>query len=416
MNKRGPLIISFICTIIFSYGQDYKITDFRAPFTKKYGAILYGSGYNSIDDFDVGIHPYYFSSSDDMKNEIGCFLGFEYQGPDNNLGNMSIELRPNGTVSRYVGRSPFFFTVSSSFNIYRYRHWGGNHWSPWEVIHYWGDILCTIGAGRIRNGGSAIAALKVNETLKKWNIIDQDLAPETISEIAQVLAGGYYEVYRHEHPQKYLASIMEDIISRDPAYIGAIPIFVWLEIFDITNLLVNLNYINEDLGRWQRGFGSRISVTMEASDITGETTWWNPHVKFPLFKGAYHRPSLTLKYEYEKPLDIKRQFSLGATYTYNIADEDHIVGPYAGFGYGLTNRLLAIINASVEYNSNIPDHAPRDYLGIYPEVSFVYYLEDHCSIDVGFYLETILFENNATDDLDSETNGDVSIDFHWRIF
>jgi hypothetical protein len=131
----------------------------------------------------------------------------------------------------------------------------------------------------------------------------------------------------------------------------------------------------------------------------------------------YYRPLFNLNYEYQKPLDIRSQLSLGADYSIDLVNTSHAFGPNARFGHGITDRLLFSIGTSVIYVFHTKSSPPPDNIRIRSDVSFIYYIEDHCYVIVYFEPGLELIQNYLPDHgyrLETYTSG--GIEFNWRVF
>jgi hypothetical protein len=415
INIRNPflLLLSF-CAFVLSYSQEYKITDFRMPYTKQYGILLYGdASFIYYTAYTLDVHPYYKSFNDRMENSFSCLSQISYDSPAFGCGSINYSIYPSLYFRRYFWGSPIFISGEARGDFMGIREYE-MCWLHWRTLQY-GDLSLAMGIGHLRDGRYAIAAIKINAILKKEGVIGTDLNRETIDQIVKALAGGSYFIFRHERYHRYISAIIEDIITNDPSLLMPIPIFVWFEIFDVVDFGVSYYDFKNDFDRWQRFFGSRFIVKIEGSDISKNKSTYS--ARFPFLNDMYYRPLFDLNYEYQKPLDIRTQLSLGVDYSIDGVNATHTFGPNARLGYGISDRLLFSIGTSVNYLLYTRGSSDPDYISIPTDVSFIYYIEDHCYLSIYFEPELELIQKYLPDHgFRLETYTSCGIEFNWRVF
>lgn len=354
--------------------NDLKITDFRQQPYSAFRLLLSGQldkwYYEDNVDSRFTIIPYYHMFSDTRDYAVSAQVGGSYEYKTTIIA-LSILLE----ARNYLFAWPFFLHEKLSFSSWSRRDSQDQN-SGWENLKQ-GSLELGAGFGHLREGHFTVWALYINDILLQHNVIDENLSDKTVSGIAETLSKITYFSVRHDRKEKYVLKEIEALLEADPALIRPIPILTWFEIFEVIEGFPFYT-VRWRTGYWRRMFGARFSFHFRAHDIS-EYSYHFTKKEFPLFDSVYYTPSTQLKFEYEKPLDLRKQLSMSSFYTTTWHDSvtRHEIGAGFEYAYGVIDFFLirGLIGLSYIYDYR-PSTESNYHLIAEPEIEFSYYVED----------------------------------------
>jgi len=234
--------------------------------------------------------------------------------------------------------------------------------------------------------------------------------------IAKIISKKRFFWLKHDRYEKYLFQEIEDALMKDPVYNESIPVYTWFKIVEIAKAASYGGWSPYEY--WQRMFGTRFSIDFLATNICNYDS--DKRIEFPLYDSYYYTPSIRFKYEYEKPVDLRKQISLSSAYSIEWWDtvSIHKAGINVGYGYGIIDFILLEGDLSMYYTYSVPqDTSPHGILTVSPEVEFSYYIEDLITINFEISYDFIIEKSVLPDrDYDFNSNLYFTIGTNWRIF
>lgn len=222
--------------------------------------------------------------------------------------------------------------------------------------------------------------------------------------------------FKHDRHNKYLLQEIEQVLIADPVYVESMPVFAWFEIFDVINTARFAWWLPYDY--WQRIFGSRLSIDFLATNI--RTDGGGSQIKFPFYDSLYYVPSVRIRFEYAKPIDLRKQLYVNTFYEMEWGENTHVhkINNDLCFGYGIIDFLLLEGVLSTNYSYMITqDTIYSSTLAIAPEAVFSYYMEDFIKISLrnGCYID---ITDIGVPDRTHYVSVDpfIGFDINWRIF
>ncbi|MDH4212276.1 MAG: hypothetical protein OEV79_12600 [candidate division WOR-3 bacterium] len=412
MVRKVVLYLTLFSTMLLATTQNdgMRIQDFRLPSQKIFG-LWFSAGldrYYYGDDigYYADIRPYFRLLSD--TTEIDLLFGV--RGDHRYLSG--IDCYSNAEIRHYPFSLPLFLHGKLNFRVYTY----SPDWEP----NLRSDVEIGSGMGHLREGQHVAMALHVNEILLKDGIIDKGLTRETILLVAQLLSKEDFFRFQYDRHLKYFFQEIEEVLGSDPACNKPIPAFTWFKIYSVLQATPRYRWPVE-YGYWQRMFGSRFSIDMIADNINNDArTNRYTKLEFPLFYSYYYIPGIRVKYEYGKPIDLRRQMTFNTSYIAAWYDDAlfHRVDIQARYGYGIIDFILLEGIVSLYYNHIVPQGAnSQSTYGIRPELEFSYYIEN--GVDIGVdggcdfrKQENLLYSSGF------EYTANWFIEFYtrWRVF
>ncbi|RKX71788.1 hypothetical protein DRP53_00450 [candidate division WOR-3 bacterium] len=354
------------------------ITDFRPPSSRVYGWELNGGFHHLRSNHgDFSSHLYYYLESDTIEFSISGGGSYSYSTFDSSY---QADLSSRVQIRSYLSNSPFFIG-----GMVR----GSSQWDRIfgeEYRYHSFDLTLSSGVGRIRDGIYVVRALAINKILLTEGVISQELKPETILALAQLLSQRTFFLLRYERYFKYLAQRVESILEKDPAYKGKISGYCWFKIFELAD---NIYYRGlYELIEWERRFGIRLSLDLSAGGITKGRS--GDRVGLGI-DDLYGYPEIGVTLEYGYPIDLSRQLSFTASYTLSFVDTmtSHYCQLRFAYGYGIIDRYLIQPQFAVGNSWHIREGRGDWECWISPGIGFYFYLEDRISFeskgDITFY-------------------------------
>jgi len=408
-KKTSFLIL--LCLTISLYSERLAISDFRLPCSKVYGIKLSAEGYHYYgNSFTFDILPFYRYLSDTRE-----FYSTLYSSAGYNYGRVDISISPSLGTRQYIFSTPLFLYGALDYGYDLERRPVDNKYD-W-VDYARGDIEIGSGFGHLREGQYVAIALQINELLREAGIISNDLRRKTILEIAGIISQKHFFSYSHDRYQKYLFQEIEKILLTDPACSNNIPIYTWFKIIEIADSYIYYWY--PDVTYWQRKFGTRFSVDFLASDIYKHRADY-PRKSFPLNRSYGYTPSLRFKFEYENPLDLRKQIAFTTYYAveWNDNTTDHSISTEFRYGYGIINRFLIENKLPVAYTYTISENTnAHGFFTVSPQIQFNYYVEDLIALRFEYGYDFRVAPSDPLDnDYDFTTDLFFSFGIDWRIF
>jgi len=94
-------------------------------------------------------------------------------------------------MDRFFFKKNTFFEIGNEFNTYgnSNRQFGGSIFSNSGRINFQDQLSAGVGKGRLENVQDAQMAMFIVNDLKKMNLLDQDISPEKMNELAMLITG-----------------------------------------------------------------------------------------------------------------------------------------------------------------------------------------------------------------------------------
>lgn len=405
-----------ICLTLSAQNKELKISDFRLPSSKIYGLTLSADAdmtyYQEYVEYYLRIRPYFRTLNDTTEFRIWSYIGGGHDGHF-----LDIYFSTYLDFRNYLFSTPLF--LHSYIDFYSHNARNLESYQPsWENYKY-GNFEIGGGIGHLREGQFVAVALYINDILLKEGIINENLSKETILAIAKIISKKRYSMFKNERYEKYLFQEIENVLVMDPVFSEPVPAFTWFKIFEIVDM-VPFYWWPGKLKYWLRIFGSRFSVDFIASGISTYYISYYDQIRFPFFDSCYYSPSVRFKFEYGKPVDLRRQISAITFYTIRWGDTVlfHNVGAGFRYGYGIIDFILLEAQLSLDYDYIVPQGVNSQvFFTTSPEVQFSYYIEDFIEISLSggwdFKVEKIEVPDRR---YDFTTNPFFKFETYWRIF
>ncbi|MBD3162428.1 MAG: hypothetical protein GF346_08760 [Candidatus Eisenbacteria bacterium] len=229
------------------------------------------------------------------------------------------------------------------------------------------DLEVGVGYGRTINATVLKQAIRINEDFLKYQVISGDIPDNALLELAQVIEkeGEYRSRHGNVEYRKYWFEDMEQIV-RDAGVLtgqnlGAIGILRIQEVL-----------AEPTAQRWH-GWVARAGVGVQVSDFDGESG----------------DPTLSARFDWTRPVDIKLQLSNRASFftvleddpVYQIADEFRV-------DYEVSNRIDWYNSATLNYDIPTMDGL-ENILRLNLKSTYIFYIENQLSLNPEFQYQFI---------------------------
>ncbi|KPK62019.1 hypothetical protein AMJ83_11790 [candidate division WOR_3 bacterium SM23_42] len=143
-------------------------------------------------------------------------------------------------------------------------------------------------------------------------------------------------------------------------------------------------------------------------------------LEFPVFDRYYYTPGIRVKYEYGKPIDLRKQLTFTSSYIAIWCDDAviHQADIQSRYGYGIMDFILIEGAVSIYYNHVVPqDTNSQSTIGVVPEVEFSYYIENGIDVGLDGGCDFRREQSQLPDDgYDYTANWFVEFHTRWRVF
>jgi hypothetical protein len=380
---RENFCILFFAAILFStqsLTQPISITDFRIP-TSKYQRLAgnlngywskssseYGNGNLTTTDYSSGDFQNEFTYvlgqfSEDRSLEVNASMSSYYSSYSNSDDDLSqpyhnesndyfssISLSPNVRYTGYIEPDTWFWTAQVQGNgQYGYGHSNttvrstsqDTSWSDFRrQRNYQYSVSAGVGYGKMRDGQSIFAALRVLEKLDEDGALVRPLTREETLRLADYLARKSEYTYSQDRYYKFLVQdLIETLTSMGVMKGGTASAYDVMRAFEV------LLYERIE----PRMFGWRVSAGITRTATQSDYERSNPS---PSFRTAME--FLQLQTDYGYPVSINTQLSASGAVMVPRKDPKRRIGvTLSGSAvYQLTERIDASLIYSLNRNSS----------------------------------------------------------------
>ena len=229
------------------------------------------------------------------------------------------------------------------------------------------DLEVGVGYGRTINATVLKQAIRVNEDFKKYQVITGDMPDNTLLKLAQILEkeGEYRSIHGGIEYRKYWFEDMEDVVRESGVLSG--------ESLGAIGILRIQEVLAEPTAQRWHGWVARAGVGIQVSDFDGESG----------------DPTLSARFDWMRPVDIRLQLSNRASF-FTILEDDPLYQIANEFrvDYEISNRIDWYNSVGVNYD--IPAvEGLENILRLNLRSTYIFYIENQLSFNPEFQYQFV---------------------------
>ena len=229
------------------------------------------------------------------------------------------------------------------------------------------DLEVGVGYGRTINATVLKQAIRINEDFKKYNVISGDIPDNALLELAQVIdrEGEYRSRYGNVEYRKYWFEDMEEVIRKSGVLAG--------ESLGAIGILRIQEVLDEPTAQRWHGWVARAGVGVQVSDFDGDAG----------------DPTVSARFDWTRPIDIRFQLSNSASF-YTVLEDDPTYNLQDVFrlDYEISNRIDWYNSLAVNYDIPTIDDA-ENILRLNLKSTYIFYIENQLTVNPEFQYQFI---------------------------